>query len=566
MITLPGAWKVTTGNRSVNVAVIDTGIYLQHDDLVGQLIGGYDFISDVQSAGDGDGIDNDPNDVGDGGAYGTSSYHGTHVAGTIGANTNNGVGVAGISWLSSIMPIRALGIGGGSDYDIAQGILYAAGLPNDSLTVPPQRADIINMSIGGAGFSQVLADAVTDARAAGVIIVAAAGNEANSANSYPAALTGVISVSAVDAAKNLAPYSSYGTTIDIAAPGGDTSADLGGDGQADGVLSTLATDAGESLVGYYQGTSMAAPHVAGVISLMKAVNPAITPANIDSYLAAGNLTDDIGTAGRDDLYGFGLIDARKAVEFAAGPGNNTGAAELNVYPQSLNFGVTLTSFSLDIDKTTESALVVTSITSSEPTWLSVTPTVSGDGLGSYQVIVDRSGLADDIYTGEITVVSSNGSKTLNVLMQVAANSVSGKVATSYVLLINPDTDKVVDQYVANNPSGSINYSFSQAPEGNYQIIVGTDMDGDGYICDRGEACGGYPTLNSLEKINITSDISGLNFTITFADTSLVLLDAQGNISNQSVFTPSFMVSGKGLKLLGIDTNEASDTATFKRLD
>ena len=92
------------------------------------------------------------------------------------------------------------------------------------------------------------------------------------------------------------------------------------------------------------------------------------------------------------------------------------------------------------------------------------------------------------------------------------------------------------------------------------------MDGDGYICDRGEACGGYPTLNSLEKINITSDISGLNFTITFADTSLVLLDAQGNISNQSVFTPSFMVSGKGLKLLGIDTNEASDTATFKRLD
>ena len=136
MINLPSAWDITTGSADIIVAVIDTGVFLNHEDLAGQLIAGYDFISNAARAKDGDGIDPNPNDEGDGSSTVASSFHGTHVAGTISALTNNNKGVAGVSWKSKIMPIRVLGAGGGTDFDIAQGILYAAGLANNSNTLP----------------------------------------------------------------------------------------------------------------------------------------------------------------------------------------------------------------------------------------------------------------------------------------------------------------------------------------------------------------------------------------------------------------------------------------------
>ena len=138
---------------------------------------------------------------------GGSSFHGTHVSGTIAATTNNAMGVAGIAFQSKIMPLRALGVGGGLSSDITEAMLYAAGLDNDSGTTPSRQADIINMSIGGSSFSSHEKETIDLVRKAGVIIIAAAGNEGSDASSYPAAYDGVVSVSAVGPEKKLAPYS-----------------------------------------------------------------------------------------------------------------------------------------------------------------------------------------------------------------------------------------------------------------------------------------------------------------------------------------------------------------------
>lgn len=229
LINLPQAWEISTGTDAI-VAVIDTGVLLAHPDLQGQLLPGYDFISDPAMALDGDGIDNNPNDPGDGGQGNSSIFHGTHVAGTIAAATNNDIGVAGIAWNARIMPLRALGKGGGTLYDIDQAIRYAAGLSNDSGTLPARRADIINLSLGGGGYSRSEQDVVTQARNQGVIIVAAAGNDAGATPYYPASYDGVVSVSDVGIDKTLAPYSNYGPDVDVAAPGGDMSADRNNDG------------------------------------------------------------------------------------------------------------------------------------------------------------------------------------------------------------------------------------------------------------------------------------------------------------------------------------------------
>ena len=218
LINLPQAWDYTTGDSSVIVAVVDTGVFLSHPDLVANLTPGYDFVSSPSISNDGDGIDSNPDDPGDSLIPGFSSYHGTHVAGTIAAVSSNNSGVAGVAHAIKLMPIRVLGLGGGTSYDVTQGILYAAGLTNDSGTTPPQAADIVNLSLGGPGFSEAQQNAIDDARNAGTTIVAAAGNASSDQLFYPASYPGAISVSAVDFNKSLAPYSNYGSSIDVAAP------------------------------------------------------------------------------------------------------------------------------------------------------------------------------------------------------------------------------------------------------------------------------------------------------------------------------------------------------------
>ncbi|MCG8382536.1 MAG: S8 family serine peptidase [Gammaproteobacteria bacterium] len=534
-INLPDAWDITTGSSNVIVSVIDTGVLLNHPDMVGQLIGGYDFISDPSIAVDGDGIDSNPDDPGDSDGTRPSSFHGTHVAGTVAAASNNDNGVAGIAWQSKIMPMRVLGRGGGTSYDINQSILYSAQLANDSNTLPPQKADIINMSLGGAGFSQADQDVITQARNAGVIIIAAAGNENTSSLSYPASYDGVVSVSAVGFDKSKASYSNYGTAIDIAAPGGETSVDLNADGYADGVLSTAADDSNSLQYNYvfYQGTSMAAPHMAGVVALMKAVEPTLTPNQLDTLIASSMITEDLGTAGRDDLFGHGLIDAYKAVTEVQG--GVTLPAHLDVTPATVNLGSLQSTKTLLASNSGEEALTgVTAV--SNQTWLTVSDTqVDGNGLGSYTLSANRAGLADGTYSADVTFSSAANTVTVKVFMQVGTISTENSSGFIYVLLLDENGDNVGQANVAVF-NGQYAYSIPDVSAGTYTLVAGSDIDNDQLICDRGESCGAYLTLDNVSQIVISGDRPGLNFGVQHQ--SSILAESAASIGQDKAKQPN----------------------------
>ena len=320
-INVVAAWNVTTGISSTVVAVIDTGI-LPHTDLAGRTVPGYDFISDPSIGNDGDGRDNDPSDPGDwtaanecfsGSPASNSSWHGTHVAGTIGAATNNSTGVAGINWNAKILPVRVLGKCGGSTSDIVDAIRWAAGLSVSGVPANANPADVINMSLGGSGTcSTAEQSAINDAVAAGATVVVAAGNDnANAANYSPANCANVITVAATDRTGDRAWYSNYGSVVEVSAPGGETAT------PADGILSTLdsgtTTPNNDNVYVYYQGTSMAAPHVAGVASLIIGENPGISPAQVLSILQLTARPFPAGSGCNTSNCGAGIVDAYQAL-------------------------------------------------------------------------------------------------------------------------------------------------------------------------------------------------------------------------------------------------------------
>ncbi|HEV7732379.1 MAG TPA: S8 family serine peptidase [Candidatus Binatia bacterium] len=513
LIALPEAWDLTTGNANVIVAVIDTGQLFGHPDFAaGRFVPGYDFIANASSARDGNGIDADPFDNGDLGSGGRSSFHGTHVAGTIGAATNNGTGVSGIDWTGRLMPLRVLGQGGGTTYDIAQAIRFAAALSNDSGTVPAQRADIINMSLGGPGSDNTGRAAVQAARAAGVTVVVAAGNSNQDAAGFsPANFPEVVTVSATDLRREKAPYSNFGTTVDVAAPGGDTSVDRNGDGYVDGVLSTLADDSGGAPVAnytFYQGTSMASPHMAGVAALMQAAYQAANggahfgPEQLDIWLASGAITDALGP---DNWSGHGLINARRAVEVAGGDTANLPPA-LTTIPTSVGFGADLTQATLLLRNAGSGALTVTGATSSEP-WLTITPSAALPAAVPVDLVLtaNRSGLAaGGSYSATVTVTSSAGSRDVPIALQVplAGGGGGGDVGQTYVLLVDPVSNDTVAQATSRVADGYPIVFASTVPPGVYILVAGTDRDNDGIIGDGGEAFGAYPTATEPATLDL----------------------------------------------------------------
>ena len=526
-INLPEAWNVTTGDNNVIVAVIDTGVLLDHPDLVGQTVPGYDFIRDPQNAADGDGIDNNPYDVGDD-ANGNSSFHGTHVSGTVAAATDNNRGVAGIARDSRIMPIRVLGRFGGTDYDIEQGVRFAAGLPNDSGIVPAQKASVINLSLGGRTNSTVPPEAFRLARQAGVIIVAAAGNESSNTLSYPASLDGVVSVSAVAIDKTLAGYSNFGRTVDIAAPGGEFT-DLNGDGFVDGVLSTAGFDttgAIEFAYSFNQGTSMASPHVAGVAALMKAVYPELTPSDFDQVLEAGDITEDLGATGRDNNFGYGLINAYKAVTAASLLANEpveplTPSAE--AIPGALNFGALTESFDFTISNAGEGDLAVLDISNDSDGWLTVSSlSVNAHGLGVYRALVNRDLLppGTQTYSATINVSTSVNELNIPVIMQVFVNNVEDDAGLHYVLLKDAGTSATVKKMMVERVGGGYSFAFDGVFPGTYNIMSGTDSDNDGIVCEIAEACGVYYLPSQVIDIVVEQDSGnrgGINFETSFSN-------------------------------------------------
>jgi subtilisin family serine protease len=291
------------GSRDIVVAVVDTGLDMSHPDIAGSpnIAPGIDMVSVPFYGNDGDGRDRDANDPGDicdtSDLEAENSYHGTHVAGTIGAvATNDGSGVAGGAWNVTIVPVRALGRCGGLQSDINDAIRWAAGIESAVIETAggveevfnERPADIINLSLGFRapdGCPRSTQEAIDDAVAAGAIVVSAAGNAGINVDGYgPSGCENVLTVAAGDALGALAYYSNWGEKVDVMAPGGDLRVDLDADGRPDGILSTKHVDncvdpvTGDPIAAcrysYENGTSMAAPHVSAALALLKSQDPA----------------------------------------------------------------------------------------------------------------------------------------------------------------------------------------------------------------------------------------------------------------------------------------------------
>lgn len=324
-MNLSTAWDRTTGSGSV-VAVIDTGI-TSHPDLDANIVPGYDFISDGDVARDGNGRDANPADEGDWDSEYPSSWHGTHVAGTIAAVTDNGKGVAGVAYGAKVQPVRVLGSGGGYTSDILDAIVWASGGRVAGVPDNPTPADVLNLSLGGAGgCAGPWYEAFDAAIANGALPVVAAGNDNADARNYaPASCQNALTVAATDRDGNRAWYSNYGYAVDVAAPGGETcipNADSTGCDATkprtpeNGVWSTLnsgTSTPGTASYAAYQGTSMATPHVAGLAALIKSAKPTIDVPRLTQ--AIKDSTRPVPGVCQNGC-GTGLVDAKAALALA----------------------------------------------------------------------------------------------------------------------------------------------------------------------------------------------------------------------------------------------------------
>lgn len=323
-VSMSQAWHFSKGSSSVVVAVIDSGITV-HPELESRfvkdsygVVTGYDFVSNQDSSADGDGWDADATDMGGDAAGGVSSWHGTHVAGILAAEINQS-GVVGVAPKTKILPIRALGRAGGEESDLIAAINWAAGVKVEGVPVNKYPARVINMSLGSQDSSACSAstqEAINNALELGVTVVTAAGNKSTSASSsYPGNCVGVINVAATSSNGDRALYSNFGPEISISAPGGDNSSLSPEASRSRGmIVSTWIDGSGQPGYGIAEGTSMAAPIVSGVVALMYAINPAITPRQVLAIIQ--NSTKRFLPGGNCDVGGGcgpGILDAHLAL-------------------------------------------------------------------------------------------------------------------------------------------------------------------------------------------------------------------------------------------------------------
>ncbi|MFB9590528.1 S8 family peptidase [Streptomyces racemochromogenes] len=384
-MNVPAAWDKTTGS-GVTVAVIDTG-YVAHSDVAPNIVAGYDFISSSTAARDGNGRDNNPADQGDWSAAGEcgtgskasdSSWHGTHVAGTIAAATNNAKGVAGIAYNAKIQPVRVLGKCGGATSDIVDAITWASGGTVAGVPANATPAKVINMSLGGSGACTTsYQNAINAAVARGTTVVVAAGNSnADAAGFSPASCNNVINVAASNRTGDRSFYSNYGAIIDVAAPGGETRRATDTPGTVttpeNGILSTLnggTTTPGAEIYKPYQGTSMAAPHVAGLAALLVAAKPSLTPAQIEAAIKA-NARPLAGTC--TGGCGAGLADATATVNAV------TSTQPTPAFENTADVAI-------GDNTTVESPITVTGVTGNAPAALKVGVNIAHTYIGDLKV-------------------------------------------------------------------------------------------------------------------------------------------------------------------------------------
>jgi len=373
-INAPQAWDLTTGSADVTIAVVDTGVSLNHPDLAGKILAGASFVSGITSADDDNG-------------------HGTHVAGIAAAIGNNGIGIAGVSWGAKILPVKVLDSwGNGTDYDVAQGIAWAA----------DQGAKVINLSLGGVNVGSVLQEAVSYAQSKGALVVAAAGNCAQggigcdySINPvfYPAAYPGVLAVGAVNAANQKSSFSEYGNFVDVVAPG-------------ESICSTVLSGKFSCAL---SGTSQATPHVSGLAALIWSRNPSLTADQVANIIEM--TATDLGSFGRDDYYGYGLVNALAAVQ---------ASTSMVLSPGSMSFmgDATRSTATRYLDITNLASQPISwMLISAVPSWLSLSKTSGTIPVGADdKVIVGALGVGlgtTGTYTSTLTIASYEGGAFLN---------------------------------------------------------------------------------------------------------------------------------------------------------
>jgi serine protease len=401
------AWDITNGSGTV-VAVLDTGI-TSHSDLAANIVPGYDFIVDTAVSVDGNGRDADASDPGDG--YNAnecgsgvpasnSSWHGTHVAGTIAAVTNNAKGVAGVAYGAKVMPVRVLGKCGGYDSDIADAIIWASGGTVSGVPANSNPAEVINLSLGGSGAcGSTTQSAINGAVSRGTTLVIAAGNDnINVSNASPANCNNVVAVGSITSTGARSSFSNYGALVDIAAPGSS-------------ILSTLNAGArtpGAESYASYSGTSMATPHVAGVVALIQSVSsPAKTPAQIEALLKSSARAFPSTPS---QPIGSGIVNAKAAVDAAGGGGGNV-APVANFTSSASGLTVAFTDTSTDSDGSIASRSWSfgdgTTSTATSPS-----KTYSAAGTYSVSLTVTDNGGATNTKTGSVTVSTGGGGGTV----------------------------------------------------------------------------------------------------------------------------------------------------------
>ncbi len=546
-LNMTEAWDLTTGEPEVVIAIIDTGIYLEHPDLKNQLVPGYDFIrckdetteDGCSNTGDGNDIDPDPSDPGG------SSWHGSHVARI--AAGEMGTGIVGVAPNVKIMPLRA-----GSDtfdaYNILQAVRYAGGLENDSGDMPTKVADVINLSLGGEGHSKAAQELYSEIREKGIIIVASSGNDNTDEVMYPASYDGVTSVGATEISGKRAYYSNTGASLDVMAYGGHGYSpdelnkrvftpslpvfNLRESDNPHGIFSTSISTTDEENAIYLSGTSMSAPQVSAIAALMKSIYPDLTPDIFDSLLFSGKLTKDKDVIGRDDEYGYGVIDGFKAVNAAQQLQNGGVTSAITSNVSTLIFDGLTSELLLSVKPIGNGPIAVTNATASEP-WVNIIEhNIDSNGFGEYKISIKEHEFSDGIHVAKIGFKTDTDTILhVEVVVRAGDANLIGNAGFLYILLIDTDSDTSYQIDMA-AVDGLYEYQFKDIPMGHYLIRAGSDINNDLSVCGSGETCGSYPDVFSTETFLLIDDMTGLDFSAG-SYSSIDLLSIQSLLNTQN---------------------------------